>query len=138
MIDLLLLNNYSFKVVALFPMSQLSIIKSPFCRVYTSSPHLSIDRKPYLISFLPFSEMKIQCDVCSGDEASVFCCADEAALCDACDRRVHHANKLASKHRRFSLSSAEQTQLLMCDICKVTVYLYRIFVPLIVFVKTKR
>lgn len=67
--------------------------------------------------------MKIQCDVCSKDEASVFCCADEAALCDACDRRVHHANKLARKHRRFSLSSAEQSQPL-CDICKVNNYLH--------------
>nr|CAD1821430.1 unnamed protein product [Ananas comosus var. bracteatus] len=47
--------------------------------------------------------MKIQCDVCGGAAATVFCCADEAALCDGCDRRVHHANKLAGKHRRFSL-----------------------------------
>ncbi|CAO2039881.1 unnamed protein product [Urochloa humidicola] len=47
--------------------------------------------------------MKVQCDVCASEAASVFCCADEAALCDACDRRVHRANKLAGKHRRFSL-----------------------------------
>ncbi|KAK6131248.1 hypothetical protein DH2020_035005 [Rehmannia glutinosa] len=46
--------------------------------------------------------MKIQCDVCNKDEASVFCVADEAALCAACDHRVHHANKLAGKHQRFS------------------------------------
>ncbi|XWS24437.1 hypothetical protein CRYUN_Cryun28dG0102000 [Craigia yunnanensis] len=63
--------------------------------------------------------MKIQCDVCNKDEASVFCTADEAALCDACDHRVHHANKLASKHQRFSLlhpSSSKQVPL--CDICQ--------------------
>ncbi|KAE8712643.1 B-box zinc finger protein 20 [Hibiscus syriacus] len=63
--------------------------------------------------------MKIQCDVCDKEEASVFCTADEAALCDACDRRVHHANKLASKHQRFSLlhpSSSKQAPL--CDICQ--------------------
>nr|DAD38059.1 TPA_asm: hypothetical protein HUJ06_008700 [Nelumbo nucifera] len=34
--------------------------------------------------------MKIQCDVCNQDEASLFCSADEAALCDGCDSRVHH------------------------------------------------
>ena len=47
--------------------------------------------------------MKIRCDVCDKEEALVFCSSDEAALCDGCDRRVHHANKLASKHMRFSL-----------------------------------
>ncbi|XVF36014.1 hypothetical protein REPUB_Repub19eG0021600 [Reevesia pubescens] len=63
--------------------------------------------------------MKIQCDVCNKEEASVFCTADEAALCDACDHRVHHANKLASKHQRFSLlhhSSSKQAPI--CDICQ--------------------
>ncbi|KAL4277873.1 hypothetical protein GQ457_03G038410 [Hibiscus cannabinus] len=63
--------------------------------------------------------MKIRCDVCDREEASVFCTADEAALCDACDHRVHHANKLASKHHRFSLlhpSSSKQVPL--CDICQ--------------------
>ncbi|KAB2040842.1 hypothetical protein ES319_D02G111200v1 [Gossypium barbadense] len=63
--------------------------------------------------------MKIQCDVCEKEAASVFCTADEAALCGACDHRVHHANKLASKHQRFSLlhpSSSKQVPL--CDICQ--------------------
>ena len=72
--------------------------------------------------------MKVQCDVCAAEAASVFCCADEAALCDACDRRVHRANKLAGKHRRFSLlhpspstttSSSAQTKPPLCDICQV-------------------
>ncbi|CAD6250084.1 unnamed protein product [Miscanthus lutarioriparius] len=73
--------------------------------------------------------MKVQCDVCAAEAASVFCCADEAALCDACDRRVHRANKLAGKHRRFSLlnpappfsssgSSARQAPPPLCDICQ--------------------
>lgn len=64
--------------------------------------------------------MKIRCDVCEKAEASVFCSADEAALCDSCDRHVHHANKLATKHSRFSLihpSSSKQSPL--CDICQV-------------------
>ncbi|KAG6529701.1 B-box zinc finger protein 20-like [Zingiber officinale] len=59
--------------------------------------------------------MKILCVVCLKEEASVFCCADEAALCDACDQRVHRANKVAGKHRRFSLSAQSHP---LCDICK--------------------
>lgn len=70
--------------------------------------------------------MKVQCDVCAAEAASVFCCADEAALCDACDRRVHRANKLAGKHRRFSLlnpspsssASAHPPPPPLCDICQ--------------------
>ncbi|CAM0945031.1 unnamed protein product [Alopecurus aequalis] len=66
--------------------------------------------------------MKVQCDVCAAEAASVFCCADEAALCDACDRRVHRANKLAGKHRRFSLlhpsSASSQLPPPVCDICQ--------------------
>ncbi|KAL3845287.1 hypothetical protein ACJIZ3_002690 [Penstemon smallii] len=62
--------------------------------------------------------MKIQCDVCSKDEASVFCLADEAALCAACDHRVHHANKLAGKHQRFSLHHPLPKQAPVCDICQ--------------------
>ncbi|XP_042409537.1 B-box zinc finger protein 20-like [Zingiber officinale] len=62
--------------------------------------------------------MKILCDVCGQESASAFCCADEAALCDACDRRVHRANKLAGKHRRFSLSAPSAQSHPLCDICR--------------------
>uniref|UniRef100_A0A5B6ZYX1 Putative B-box zinc finger protein 21 n=1 Tax=Davidia involucrata TaxID=16924 RepID=A0A5B6ZYX1_DAVIN len=62
--------------------------------------------------------MKIQCDVCNRDGASVFCSADEAALCDACDHRIHHANKLAGKHQRFSLLPPSPKQAPLCDICR--------------------
>ncbi|XP_058213224.1 B-box zinc finger protein 21-like isoform X1 [Rhododendron vialii] len=64
--------------------------------------------------------MKIQCDVCSKEEASVFCSADEATLCVGCDRRVHHANKLASKHMRFSLQlpSSSSDESPRCDVCQ--------------------
>ncbi|KAK9164279.1 hypothetical protein Syun_005181 [Stephania yunnanensis] len=62
--------------------------------------------------------MKIQCDVCHKDEASVFCSADEAALCNGCDHRVHHANKLASKHHRFSLLQPSSKDAPRCDICQ--------------------
>ena len=63
--------------------------------------------------------MKIWCDVCDKEEASVFCCADEAALCNGCDRHVHFANKLAGKHQRFSLTSPTFKDAPLCDICGV-------------------
>ncbi|CAH2067428.1 unnamed protein product [Thlaspi arvense] len=64
--------------------------------------------------------MKIRCDVCDKEEASVFCTADEASLCGGCDHRVHHANKLASKHLRFSLlyPSSSNNSSPICDICQ--------------------
>ncbi|CAK7329632.1 unnamed protein product [Dovyalis caffra] len=62
--------------------------------------------------------MKIRCDVCDNAEATVFCCADEAALCAECDHRVHHANKLASKHSRFSLVHPSFKESPLCDICQ--------------------
>ncbi|PRQ30892.1 putative transcription factor interactor and regulator LIM family [Rosa chinensis] len=59
--------------------------------------------------------MKIQCNVCETAEANVLCCADEAALCWACDEKVHAANKLASKHQRVPLSASHMPK---CDICQ--------------------
>ena len=70
-------------------------------------------------------EMKIRCDVCDKEEASVFCPSDEAALCAPCDRQIHRANKLASQHNRFSLlhssasASAAATSEPLCDICQI-------------------
>ncbi|KAF7810846.1 B-box zinc finger protein 20 isoform X1 [Senna tora] len=51
-------------------------------------------------------------------EASVFCAADEAALCHACDSTIHHANKLAGKHQRFSLHLPTSQDFPLCDICQ--------------------
>ncbi|KAL1198625.1 B-box zinc finger protein 21 [Cardamine amara subsp. amara] len=64
--------------------------------------------------------MKIRCDVCDKEEATVFCTADEASLCGGCDHGVHHANKLASKHLRFSLlyPSSSDNSTPLCDICQ--------------------
>ncbi|KAL6873609.1 hypothetical protein ACP4OV_013691 [Aristida adscensionis] len=65
--------------------------------------------------------MRVQCDVCGGEPAAVLCCADEAALCSACDRRVHRANKLAGKHRRLPLlhpSASSGDAAPLCDVCK--------------------
>lgn len=64
--------------------------------------------------------MKIQCNVCEAAEAKVLCCADEAALCDGCDQKVHAANKLASKHQRVPLSTSS-SHIPKCDICQETV-----------------
>ncbi|ESW07929.1 hypothetical protein PHAVU_009G004200 [Phaseolus vulgaris] len=62
--------------------------------------------------------MKIQCDVCDKMEATVFCPADEAALCRSCDRTIHHANKLATKHPRFPLIFPTSQDFPLCDICQ--------------------
>lgn len=70
--------------------------------------------------------MKIQCDVCEKAEATVLCCADEAALCWACDEKVHAANKLAEKHQRVPLllpsnsngTTPSSSHLPTCDICQ--------------------
>ncbi|XP_054776441.1 B-box zinc finger protein 20-like [Prosopis cineraria] len=62
--------------------------------------------------------MKILCDVCDRAEASLFCPSDEAALCYACDRTIHHANKLSRKHYRFSLHHPSSNFSPLCDICQ--------------------
>uniref|UniRef100_A0A0D9WM06 B box-type domain-containing protein n=1 Tax=Leersia perrieri TaxID=77586 RepID=A0A0D9WM06_9ORYZ len=71
--------------------------------------------------------MKIQCNACGAAEARVLCCADEAALCTACDEEVHAANKLAGKHQRVPLLSdgvapsaaaAAASAVPKCDICQ--------------------
>ncbi|XP_057766056.1 B-box zinc finger protein 21 [Salvia miltiorrhiza] len=62
--------------------------------------------------------MKILCDVCDKGEAAFYCTADEASLCAACDHRVHHANKLAGKHQRFSLLHPSPKHTPLCDICQ--------------------
>ncbi|KAI0493885.1 hypothetical protein KFK09_024011 [Dendrobium nobile] len=63
--------------------------------------------------------MMILCDVCRAKNASVFCSADEPALCSHCDHRVHRANKLADKHTRLSLLTSSPQPHHICDICKV-------------------
>ncbi|KQK19605.1 B-box zinc finger protein 22 [Brachypodium distachyon] len=69
--------------------------------------------------------MKIQCNACGSAEARVLCCADEAALCAACDEEVHAANRLAGKHQRVPLLSdahaptaAAAAEPPKCDICQ--------------------
>ncbi|XP_038996854.1 B-box zinc finger protein 19-like isoform X2 [Hibiscus syriacus] len=60
--------------------------------------------------------MRILCDACESDPAIVFCAADEAALCRACDEKVHMCNKLASRHVRVGLANPSDVP--RCDICE--------------------
>ncbi|PIM98878.1 hypothetical protein CDL12_28634 [Handroanthus impetiginosus] len=60
--------------------------------------------------------MRTLCDVCESAAAILFCAADEAALCRACDDKVHMCNKLASRHIRVGL--AEPNEVPRCDICE--------------------
>ncbi|GMN19816.1 hypothetical protein TIFTF001_050968 [Ficus carica] len=63
--------------------------------------------------------MKIQCNACEAAEVNVLCCAEEAALCWACDHKIHATSKLASEHHRLPLSSSSPFP--NCDICQVSV-----------------
>lgn len=60
--------------------------------------------------------MRTICDVCENAAAIFFCAADEAALCRACDEKVHMCNKLASRHVRVGL--ADPSEVPRCDICE--------------------
>ncbi|EXC35391.1 putative salt tolerance-like protein [Morus notabilis] len=60
--------------------------------------------------------MRTLCDACESAAAIVFCAADEAALCRACDEKVHMCNKLASRHVRVGL--ADPSAVPQCDICE--------------------
>ncbi|KAG9442920.1 hypothetical protein H6P81_018774 [Aristolochia fimbriata] len=60
--------------------------------------------------------MRTLCDACESAAAILFCAADEAALCRACDEKVHMCNKLASRHIRVGL--ADPSDVPRCDICE--------------------
>ncbi|MBA0653459.1 hypothetical protein Goklo_020631, partial [Gossypium klotzschianum] len=60
--------------------------------------------------------MRTICDACESAAAIVFCAADEAALCGACDEKVHLCNKLASRHVRVGLANPSDVP--RCDICE--------------------
>lgn len=46
------------------------------------------------------------CDSCQSAPSAVYCRADAAFLCGACDERVHHANRVASRHERVWVCEA--------------------------------
>ncbi|KAL6593907.1 hypothetical protein ACP70R_048808 [Stipagrostis hirtigluma subsp. patula] len=47
-----------------------------------------------------------RCDYCGGAAAAVYCRADAARLCLPCDRHVHGANGVCSRHARAPLCAA--------------------------------
>ncbi|CAA6675133.1 unnamed protein product [Spirodela intermedia] len=49
-----------------------------------------------------------ECDSCNGATAVLFCRADSAFLCAACDGVVHGANRFASRHERVRI----------CEVCE--------------------
>ncbi|CAI7788818.1 unnamed protein product [Closterium sp. NIES-54] len=50
------------------------------------------------------------CEACQSSAALIFCRADSAYLCLACDGKVHGANKLASRHERVWV----------CEVCEMS------------------
>lgn len=46
------------------------------------------------------------CDTCRSAPCAVFCRADSAYLCAACDARIHAANRVASRHERVWVCEA--------------------------------
>lgn len=63
----------------------------------------------YLVSFEydPEAEEKIAlplCDNCGVQAALVYCEADGAQLCQACDARIHSSNSIAARHSRVELN----------------------------------
>ncbi|KAL6600351.1 hypothetical protein ACP70R_045151 [Stipagrostis hirtigluma subsp. patula] len=46
-----------------------------------------------------------RCDSCRSAPCAVYCRADAAALCSACDADVHSANPLARRHRRVPMGA---------------------------------
>ncbi|KAL1178509.1 hypothetical protein V6Z11_A03G102200 [Gossypium hirsutum] len=72
-------------------------------------PSLSIDTE---LELKIEKQMKIQCDVCEKEAASVFCTSDEATLCAPgnsmyCDVPIHLANQYTQKHDRFLLTGVK-------------------------------
>ncbi|MBA0854244.1 hypothetical protein Goshw_028015, partial [Gossypium schwendimanii] len=57
------------------------------------------------------------CDYCNQSTALLYCRADSAKLCFSCDREVHSANQLFTKHSRSQLCDAcdESPASLFCE-----------------------
>ncbi|KAL0327569.1 UNVERIFIED_CONTAM: B-box zinc finger protein 21 [Sesamum angustifolium] len=62
--------------------------------------------------------MKVQCDACHVEMASIFCYIDKIALCSTCNRHVHHHNLIAKDHQHIQFSYPLPNPFLICDICQ--------------------
>lgn len=49
------------------------------------------------------SEFSVKCEMCTTEDASVYCGQDKAHLCAACDESHHASSKLLMKHARLPL-----------------------------------
>ena len=66
-------------------------------------------------SILGSYSSSISCELCSS-RATLYCLADDAFLCERCDKWVHGANFLALRHIRC----------LLCDTCQRMTHRYRV------------
>eukprot|EP00388_Colpodella_angusta_P008078 GDKJ01022330.1.p1 GENE.GDKJ01022330.1~~GDKJ01022330.1.p1 ORF type:complete len:650 (+),score=104.67 GDKJ01022330.1:104-1951(+) len=55
----------------------------------------------------PESLLARLCDSCNQEAASLWCAADQAALCPECDEYIHSRNKLTRRHVRVSINERE-------------------------------
>mmetsp|Transcript_11966 Transcript_11966/g.25139 ORF Transcript_11966/g.25139 Transcript_11966/m.25139 type:complete len:259 (-) Transcript_11966:289-1065(-) len=60
--------------------------------------------------------MKLLCAVCENRPAATMCFAEEAAMCEDCDGRVHTCK--ANKHSRAQLQAPSKPAQPKCDICQ--------------------
>lgn len=60
--------------------------------------------------------MKLLCAVCENRPAATMCFAEEAAMCEECDGRVHTCK--ANKHSRAQLQAPSKPAQPKCDICQ--------------------
>ncbi|KAL0918773.1 hypothetical protein M5K25_010806 [Dendrobium thyrsiflorum] len=77
-------------------------------------------------------ERSLPCDYCSEATAVIYCRADTARLCVACDRQVHGANALSRKHVRSqicdkcgdaaAIARCEEEKLALCHDCDFDVH----------------
>uniref|UniRef100_A0ACD5ZF70 Uncharacterized protein n=1 Tax=Avena sativa TaxID=4498 RepID=A0ACD5ZF70_AVESA len=120
-LDRLLSSLSSRNLTTLLAPAFISSVSHSRCIHYFPPPPPSTLPLERSFSSFDLIAMRVQCDVCGVEPAAVLCCADEAALCSPCNRRVHRANKLAGKHRRITLlqpSSATDDAGPLCDVCK--------------------
>jgi hypothetical protein len=64
------------------------------------------DREPPATDRGASEEAAAACDYCGEARAAVYCRADSASLCLPCDRLVHAANAVCSRHARAPLCAA--------------------------------
>ncbi|KAL0447475.1 UNVERIFIED_CONTAM: B-box zinc finger protein 21 [Sesamum latifolium] len=62
--------------------------------------------------------MKVQCDVCHIEPASIFCHINEIAFCSFCDRDMRHDNPPPEDHQHIPFFYPFPNPFPTCDICQ--------------------